>query len=310
MLCPDWRMLAAYGAILLALLLNGCDSVVALPTPTALLTPASPTSRPTAVPTETPVPTLEPTSIPVSSDYPATPFPTPVMGPGRFTGTFLMDWMPDELDFLNLTQSGAEVSGFFTIVLPDVSNGGKPKATNVVLNGSTDSEVVTLNGVYPYAGAVYIARRTEAGVLLTYPSRGGRVGSREFKPASEAEFNHLLDVWQKPYAPPRGAGAGAYLGVDYTQLTQANAAIYNIKDEHGTLVSWGVLVTKVESGTPAEQAGVKTGDVIIAVDAFIPTESYLFRDVMQNFLPYETVTLDILRNGKMIEIKATLGTRP
>jgi hypothetical protein len=60
----------------------------------------------------TPVPISSPTTVPI-------PFPTPIIGPSTFTGTFRADARPYDIDFLNLTQSGLEVSGYVTIITQD-----------------------------------------------------------------------------------------------------------------------------------------------------------------------------------------------
>ena len=89
-----------------------------------------------------------------------------------------------------------------------------------------------------------------------------------------------------------------------------NAKQYNIKDENGDLVDYGVFVTEVLSDTAAERAGLKARDVILRVNNFEPSEYDSFPGIMSTFYPNDTVTLTVLRKGKRIEIKATLGARP
>ncbi|MGW8180660.1 MAG: S1C family serine protease, partial [bacterium] len=88
----------------------------------------------------------------------------------------------------------------------------------------------------------------------------------------------------------------------------------------------GTLVVSVIAGGPAENAGIQPGtntvtvngiayqlggDVIIGVDGnsletFYDLQVYLTR----NSHPGDTVTMNIIRDGKVMDVEFTLGTRP
>jgi putative serine protease PepD len=73
--------------------------------------------------------------------------------------------------------------------------------------------------------------------------------------------------------------------------------------------SSGVGVRSVESGSGADKAGVKSGDVITAVDGTTVTSATRLRAIIDSHKPGETVTLTVQRSGSTKTFKVTLGTR-
>ncbi|MGA7731497.1 MAG: hypothetical protein WCD37_09525 [Chloroflexia bacterium] len=104
----------------------------------------------------------------------------------------MADERPTDVDFLSLTQSGVEVSGYLLVVTPDGNM--STKSTTIPLNGSADGDVVTLNN--PSTQGVYTLRRSDNKLTLSYPSTKGQIGSRTLTPTSQEEFNNLLYTWQ------------------------------------------------------------------------------------------------------------------
>ena len=98
-------------------------------------------------------------------------------------------------------------------------------------------------------------------------------------------------------APPRpvagGGGYGAYLGT-----------IPDMTESPG-----GVRITGVRTGSPAEQAGMKGGDILIQLGETLIKNLYDMTDALRAHQPGETVVLVYLRDGQRIETKVTLGTR-
>ena len=100
-----------------------------------------------------------------------------------------------------------------------------------------------------------------------------------------------------------------FLGVDIQSLSPELSEEFKLPDQSGA------LVTDVESGTPAEKAGLQDGDVIRQVDGKKIADSQQLRLMISQTAPGTKVTLTILRgeNGKKpVEktISATLGTLP
>ena len=71
----------------------------------------------------------------------------------------------------------------------------------------------------------------------------------------------------------------------------------------------GVKVASVESGTGADKAGLKAGDVITAFDGTAITSVTKLRAVIAAHAPGDSVTVTYLRGGSSHTAKVTLGTR-
>jgi len=72
----------------------------------------------------------------------------------------------------------------------------------------------------------------------------------------------------------------------------------------------GVLVAAVERGSPAARAGIRPGDVVVAVEGErIQTSRALVRNVAA-VPPGQTIRLTVLRDGREREIRVQVGRRP
>lgn len=72
----------------------------------------------------------------------------------------------------------------------------------------------------------------------------------------------------------------------------------------------GCAVQVVGPGTPAERAGILHGDVITAVDGFAVTSGGSLEASLDVRSPGSTVVVSVLRNGKELQLPATLTRRP
>ena len=68
----------------------------------------------------------------------------------------------------------------------------------------------------------------------------------------------------------------------------------------------GVLVGGVQAGSAAEKAGVKRGDLIVAINGEKVEEGNVLRNRVASTTPGTEITLTILRNGSEQQVKATL----
>lgn len=71
----------------------------------------------------------------------------------------------------------------------------------------------------------------------------------------------------------------------------------------------GVVVTQVVEGSPAADAGLQTGDVIVTLDDAIVTAQNL-GELVAEYSVGDEVTLTVIREGDVQEIDLTLGERP
>ncbi len=72
----------------------------------------------------------------------------------------------------------------------------------------------------------------------------------------------------------------------------------------------GVTVGKVRAGSPAAAAGLKTGDVITAVDGAPLKDANELTAIVSEHQPGDRIHLTVRRNGSSIEVTANLAARP
>ena len=96
----------------------------------------------------------------------------------------------------------------------------------------------------------------------------------------------------------KGKVVRGYLGVMISDIDSSKAKLYGI--DHG------VLVNKVEPHSAAAQAGIKPGDIIVAVDGEKVKNAAELRNQIAFKGAGSEVTLKIYRNGKFITLKAKL----
>ncbi len=97
-----------------------------------------------------------------------------------------------------------------------------------------------------------------------------------------------------------GKFSRAYLGVGISDVSEDMSKFYNN--------NYGALVTSVEDGTPAKEAGLKRGDLIVAVnDKEIASASEL-KNTVGTFAPKTEVKIKYLRNKKLKTAYVKLGS--
>jgi 2-alkenal reductase len=95
-----------------------------------------------------------------------------------------------------------------------------------------------------------------------------------------------------------------FIGITYRAIDSQLQASQNLSVDHGALVS------KVTAGSPADKAGIKQGDIILALDGQdIDLDNTLF-SLLSKHIPGDKVKLTVLRAGKNSTVEVTLGQRP
>jgi putative serine protease PepD len=97
-----------------------------------------------------------------------------------------------------------------------------------------------------------------------------------------------------------GVATHAYLGVTPQDGTASD----------GSATRAGAEVTSVGDGTPAAKAGLEVGDVIVAVNGERVESADALVGHIREKNTGDDVTLTVLRDGKSLEIKATLAAKP
>ena len=96
----------------------------------------------------------------------------------------------------------------------------------------------------------------------------------------------------------KGKVVRGYLGVMISNIDASKANLYGI--DHG------VLINQVEPNTAASQAGLKAGDIIVAVDGEAVNNAGELRDKIAFKGAGTEITLKVYRNGEYITLKAKL----
>ena len=95
-----------------------------------------------------------------------------------------------------------------------------------------------------------------------------------------------------------------YLGVYIQDATP------DLAKQFGLTQGGGVLVGDVSSGTPAANAGLKKGDIILKLNGTPVQSSSDLRAQISQMAPGTVVKLDVWRDGKSQEFNVTLGELP
>jgi serine protease Do len=93
----------------------------------------------------------------------------------------------------------------------------------------------------------------------------------------------------------------AKLGVTVQEVNQGFADSFNLATPEGALVS------NVEKGSPGDKAGLKAGDVIRALNGQKIISSGDLPAIVGLATPGDKVTLEVWRQGKPVQLTATLG---
>ncbi len=72
----------------------------------------------------------------------------------------------------------------------------------------------------------------------------------------------------------------------------------------------GAIVVDVMEGTPAEEAGLRPGDVIVAVEDVPIDRNHLLPAVLAQYEPGDRVTIEFRRGGRQRAVPVTLGENP
>lgn len=97
---------------------------------------------------------------------------------------------------------------------------------------------------------------------------------------------------------------GGYLGVETVEVSNENFGKYGLPSVRG------VAVEKVVEGSPAEKAGLLSGDVIVRVNGDEITSTRKLTRLIGEIAPDHTARVTVFRGGSERELSVTLGKRP
>jgi serine protease Do len=103
-----------------------------------------------------------------------------------------------------------------------------------------------------------------------------------------------------------------YLGIAYIPLTADVAGEYGLSVQNGAFIapSSDPASPSVSSGSPADTAGLKQGDIVTAIDDTKIDQTHSLTGLISQHQPGDKVELTVLRDGHTRHITVTLGTAP
>lgn len=130
-----------------------------------------------------------------------------------------------------------------------------------------------------------------------YSESGGALGIGFAIPARAA--GQILDeIIQK------GHVSRGWLGVEPQDITAELAQAFGLE------TVGGVILARVQRDGPAGRAGMKVGDIIVAMEETLVTDAVQFLALVAAREPDESVVLHLLRDGERHEMRVRLGERP
>ena len=137
-----------------------------------------------------------------------------------------------------------------------------------------------------------------------YSRSGGNLGIGFAVPVSTA--TQIMAALIKEGKVTRG-----WIGVEPRPLTAEIAESFGIaKDKVTGLLPQGVLINGVLQNSPAAKAGIQPGDLILKVAGEVVSDVPEMLTRVAALRPGEAASLSLQRNGKLIEVRVTPGTRP
>ncbi|MCC7289382.1 trypsin-like peptidase domain-containing protein [bacterium] len=118
-------------------------------------------------------------------------------------------------------------------------------------------------------------------------------------PINEAR-NDIVSVLEK------GKIVRAYLGVRYVAVTPQLAASESLPVSEGALITANAGQSAVLSGSPADRAGLRDGDIITKVNDMMINKNNSLASILSSFRPGDAVTISYYRDGGIKTTKATL----
>ncbi|MBL8485207.1 MAG: Do family serine endopeptidase [Rhodocyclaceae bacterium] len=147
-------------------------------------------------------------------------------------------------------------------------------------------------------GALVDARGDLIGInTAIYSQSGGSLGIGFAVPAASAR-----GIMEQLIAT--GSVTRGWIGVEIQELTPELAESFNLRSTQGALIA-GVM-----RGSPADKAGIKPGDVAVAVAGKSVADASAMLNLISALPPGQTASVKLRRSGNEIELPINVAKRP
>jgi S1-C subfamily serine protease len=101
-----------------------------------------------------------------------------------------------------------------------------------------------------------------------------------------------------------GAVVRGWIGVEAQEITHELAESFGLPDTEGALIA-GVV-----RGSPADGAGIRPGDVLLAVNGSAVKDPQVMLDLIAALKPEEKAAFRLRRDKIIVELPVRIGKRP
>ena len=102
----------------------------------------------------------------------------------------------------------------------------------------------------------------------------------------------------------QGSVTRGWIGVGVQDITAELAQSFKLN------AARGVLITQVERGSPADKAGMKPGDILLAVNGRPLADTTTMLNLIASLPPGQQVAIRLTRNQAETDLTVTIGRRP
>ncbi len=211
---------------------------------------------------------------------------------------------------------------FETVTRRDAGKAGYERETGIVVSmvipespaergGLKEGDIIfSFDGVVvedaDHFGTIVKARRPGDEIVLTCYRKGVekkievRLGGQTDRSLHLQELGRSGEEALKSFEKALVSGKGHSLHL-YLMRGRIGVLLHDLDGDLGGYFGvgkdGGALVIEVEPGSPAEEAGVKSGDVIVAVDGDPVGDVSAATEAISSIEPGDTVAVDVLRKG-------------
>lgn len=97
------------------------------------------------------------------------------------------------------------------------------------------------------------------------------------------------------------------LGIAYIHFTDNNVQLLEGRLGKGLSVKQGVYIVKVVQGSEAEKVGLRSGDIVVAINGEKVGNHDPVREMVATYPVGASIRLDVIRNGKKLQTTAKIG---